>query len=498
MRTRTIVVGLISVAILTILALLFIPRLFKPGQISTQTYWPTEGWRTSTPEEQGFDSVKLVEGLQTMQEDHIAIDSLLIIRNGYVVLDAYFYPYDNTIPHKLASVTKSVMTTLIGIAADQGKLLLDQPMVSFFPDRTIANLDSRKELVTVWHLVSMRNGFESGCLAGDEKTLNAMRANPDWVQAAIDRKMVREPGTSFCYDSPGMHLLSAILQEATGMTALDFARQNLFEPLGIREAFWQSDPQGYTHGCGDLYLKQRDAAKIGYLWLNNGVWEDKQIVSASWVTDSVKAHSNAGEDGYGYGWWVAEDSYYALGRGGQNIRIYPSHNAIIVTTASGSDYDQIVPLLVAAFVEPDEPLPANLASVAKLDATLTALAQAPSPWPVGPLPDMAIAVSGKTFVFGPNAANLKTLRLQFNDTTEATAYMNLQGLEVIWSIGLDGRYRLTPDGQGLRGYWADPQTFVIEIFEVGLTTRWLHFEDDRVEINSPELGLRFEGKIDNP
>ena len=496
MRTRTIVIGLGSVAILAVLALLLVPQLLKPEQVSTQTYWPTQGWRTSTPEEQGFDSGKLAEGLQAMRGVHL--DSLLIIRNGYVVMDAYFYPYDNTIPHKLASVTKSVMTTLVGIAADQGQLQLDQAMVSFFPDRTIANLDSRKEQVTVRHLASMMNGFESGCLGGDEETLNAMRANPDWVQAAIDRKMVREPGTGFCYDSPGMHLLSAILQEATGMTALDFARQNLFEPLGIREAFWQSDPQGYTRGWGDLYLKPRDAAKIGYLWLNNGVWEDKQIVSASWVTDSVKAHSNAGEDGYGYGWWVAEDSYYALGRGGQNIRVYPSLNAIVVTTASGSDYDQIVPLLVAAFVEPDEPLPANPTNVAKLESTLTAVAQAPSPWPVGPFPETARAISGKTYVFGPNSADVATLSIEFNGPDVATLYMNRQSSDEIWTIGLDGEYRLSPDGQGLRGYWADPQTFVIEVFEDGLSTRRLHFKDDRVEISSPELGLTFEGQIENP
>jgi hypothetical protein len=247
-----------------------------------------------------------------------------------------------------------------------------------------------------------------------------------------------------------------------------------------------------------LYLKPRDAAKIGYLWLSNGVWEGVQIVSASWVADSVTAHSNAGGDGYGYGWWVSDDSYYALGRGGQNIKVYPGFNAIVVTTASGFDYDQIEPLLVAAFVDPDEPLPENPASVAELDATLNALAQALTPWPVGPLPDVAIAISGKTFVFGPNTADLATLRLEFNDTSEATLYMKLEGSDVIWPIGLDGTYRLSPTGQGLRGYWADPQAFVIEVFENGLSTRRLHFEDDRVEISLPELGLRFEGQLQNP
>jgi CubicO group peptidase (beta-lactamase class C family) len=498
MRTRTMVIGLGFVVVVAIVATLLIPRLLEPGPDSTEPYWPTLNWRTGAPEEQGFDSAKLVEGLQTIREYNIRIDSLLIIRNGTIVLDAYLYPYDNTIPHKLASVTKSVMTTLIGIAADQGSVQLDQPLVSFFPDRVIANLDARKEQITIRHLVSMRNGFESGCLSGDERTLNAMRANPDWVQAALDRQMVKEPGTGFCYDSPGMHLLSAVLQEATGMTAFDFARQYLFEPLGIDQAFWQSDPQGYTHGWGDLYLNPRDAAKIGYLWLNNGAWEEEQIVSATWVADSITAHSRSGGDGYGYGWWVSKDNYYALGRGGQNIRVYPSLNAIVVMTASGSDYDEIDPLLTTAFVDPDEPLPENPAAVAELDALLSALAAAPEPWPTSPPPQIAGAISGKTYVFGPNSADLATLRLELDDPDLVKLYMRLQGRDAIWSIGLDGKFTPAPDGQGLRGYWADPQTLVIQVFEDGLTTRRVQFADDRVEISSPELGLRFEGRIENP
>ena len=497
MRTRAVLIALISIAILAVLAIVLIPRLLKPAQVSPQTFWPTQGWRTSTPEEQGLDSAKLAEGLQAIQSQNIGIDSLLVIRNGSVVLDAYFYnPYDGTFPHDLASVTKSVMTTLIGIAADQGKIQLDQPVVSFFPDRTIANRDARKGIVTVRHLAGMMNGFESGCMADDEGTLNAMRASPDWVQAALDRKMVREPGIEFCYDSPGMHLLSAILQKATGMTALDFARQNLFEPLGIRDVIWESDPQGFTHGWGDLHLKPKDAAKLGYLWLNNGLWEGVQIVSVAWVQDAVKPHSQSGKDDYGYGWWVSEDSYYATGRGGQNIKVAPALNAVVVTTGSGFEYDEISPYLIAAVIDPTKPLPANPAGVAQLDAALTALVQPPPPLPAGPMPDTAKTISGKTYVFGPNSADVDTLSLEFNDSAEATMCMKRQGNDVIWPIGLDGKYRLSSDGLGLRGYWEDPQTFVIEVFDVGLSTLRLHFEDGRVLIDSP--GMKFEGQMENP
>ena len=501
MRTRMILIGLISVVILALLAFVISSRLIKPKQDSSQVYWPTQSWFSSMPEEGGLNSVKLAEGLQAIQKQNSQIDSLLVIRNGAVLLDATFYPYDSKYLHDLASVTKSFMTTLIGIAADQGKLNLDQPVLSFFPERTIANRDARKERLTVRHLAEMMNGFESGCVKGDNPTIEAMRANPDWVQAALDRKMVSEPGTQNTYDSPGMHLLSAILQKATGMTALEFARKNLFEPLGIREVYWKSDPQGYTHGWGDLHLKPGDAAKLGYLWLSNGVWEGKQIVSADWVKDSVKYHSDfGGGDGYGYGWWLWEGGYSAEGRGGQAVKVTPVLNAIVVTTGGGFDYDsEVNQHLIAAVVDTNKPLPANPAGVARLAAMLTELAQPVAPQPVGALPDTAKAISGKTYVFGPNTGDVETLGLEFNDSAEAILHIKYTGNAILTSrVGLDGIYRPTSEGELRRGYWADSQTFILEIFDIGEHTFRIHFEDDHVMIESPELGISFEGQLKKP
>jgi CubicO group peptidase (beta-lactamase class C family) len=475
------------------------PSTSAPPAPPVTEYWPTDGWRTSTPEQQGFDSVKLAEMLQTLHDRKTAIDSLLIIRNGYEVLDAYYHPYEDSLPHDLASVTKSVTTTLIAIAAGQGKLQLDQPMVSYFPDRVIANLDDLKKSITVRNLAGMVNGMTSGCLNGDESTLNSMRSNPDWVQAALDRTMTSKPGIKFCYDSPGMHLLSAILQETTGMTEFDFARQNLFEPLGIREVFWETDPQGYTHGWGDLHLKPGDAARIGYLWLNNGVWEGRQIVPADWVTDAVKAHSRTGRrDNYGYGWWVSDDSFSAMGRGGQNIKVYPALQAIVVTTASDFDYAQIDGLLAAAFKDPEKPLPANPAGVAKLNALLTELKQGPASQPAAALPDTAIKISEKNYLCEPNPVNVVTIRLEANEPDLARLYMNKDNMDVVWPIGLDGKFRLSPAGEGLRGYWKDAQTFIFEVFDIGLLTRQLIFKGDTLEVSIPEAGLTLKCQFQNP
>lgn len=498
--------------VLGVLPLVIIPLQSIAEQISPTTYWPTQGWRTTTPEEEGFDSAKLAEALLTIREKDIDIHSLLIIRDGAVVVDAYFYPYDGNTVHELASVTKSVMTTLIAIAADQGKLELDQPMVSYFSNNTIANLDGLKEHITIRHLASMSSGLNC-TQEGDEATLREMKASPDWVRFTLDRKVVWQPGTNFVYCSPGMHLLSAILQHTTGMTALDFARQNLFEPLGIHDVIWLTDPQGYNRGSEGVYLHPYDMAKIGYLWLNNGQWDGKQIVSQEWVENSVKAQFETGDgDDYGYGWWVQTDepqSYTASGRGGQRITVVPSWNLIVATTGGGFSFDEIEPLLAPTFIDMNNSLPANSTAVSKLEAVLTAISQPPAPQPVAPLPDMARAISGKTFVFESNPLGIEKVSLEFNNnSTEAILHVTLRegGQMPPWPIGLDGVYRLAPGEynlqQGNRGHWADAQTFVLEHDEIASNDHILllmHFVGDRVIVEGQEtdheLGVRLEGRI---
>ncbi len=497
MKTKRIIIIIaVTIAALVLvglipLAWLFTAGLRTPPVAPAPAYWPTEGWLTSTPEEQGFDSAKLAEGLQALYENQVDVDSLLIIRNGYVVLDAHFDPYDGTFPHDLASVTKSVITTLIAIAADQGKLDLDAPMVSFFHERTIANLDERKASITVRDLARMRNGMESGCLEADQPTIEAMTANPDWVQAALDRPMVAEPGTEFCYDSPGMHLLSAILQEATGMTTLDFARQNIFAPLGIHEAVWEVDPQGYNRGWGDLHLLPEDAAKIGYLWLHRGEWNGRQIVSKAWVLDSVKPHSFfVGNDlAYGNGWWIAAGNYYASGRGGQKIHVIATRNTVVVTTGANFEYDDINKWLVPLLVRADRPLPANPQGQATLEAALIAVERQSTDWAADYTPQVAAQISGAAYQCENNPAGIETLRIEFTNAEQAEIFLKMAGVDMILPVGLDGKYRLSAVGSASRGYWEDEQSFRFEVFNIGVATRQLVFEGQDLQIRFPEAGL---------
>jgi CubicO group peptidase (beta-lactamase class C family) len=470
--------------------------------------WPTAGWRTGLPEEFGFDSAKLAEGLLAIRKKGLDLHSVALVRHGVMFLDAVFYPYDGRALHDQASVTKSIMTTLVAIAADQGKLNLDDPMLSFFPGRTVANRDGAKERVTVRHLASMSSGLECTS-AGDERTLKEMEQSPDFVQFALDRKMMSEPGTQFVYCSPGMHLLSAILQRATGLTALEFARRNLFEPLGIRDIIWPADAQGVNHGWGDIHLHPHDTAKIGFLWLRHGEWDGRQIVSREWVDNSIRTQIKTGRnDDYGWGWWITDDkgAFAAIGRGGQRIQVWPDLDAILVMTGGGVDIDDIEPLITPAFVGRDKPLPAGPAGIARLKEALAAVAAPPEPRPVAPLNATAQRISGRAYVLDPNPLGIEALSLEFAGPAGAVFRITHGGGKVDpWPVGLDRVYRMSegPYGlpQGLRGEWVDEATFVMEYDNIANNDHVflrLTFEGDRVTVESHEtaheLGVRFEGR----
>jgi len=511
-----IIAGILALGIVVVLVIfVVIPRLGGTANPPAPDYWPTEAWQSSPPEAQGIDSALLADALLAWHQQNVQIHSLLVVRNGYMVADATFYPYDGQTIHDVASVTKSVMTTLIGIAADQGKLDLDDKMVSFFPDRAIANLDARKEAITVRHLVSMTSGLQCVRDGMEGSTIIEMERRPDYVQFALDLPVAYEPGSQFVYCSPAISLLSPILQQATGMSTLAFARQYLFEPLGIGDVLWETDPQGYYVGHGDLSLHPHDMAKLGLLFLQQGQWEDKQIVSRRWVKEASTAQSEtpSEEDPYGYGWWLTPDLegvYRADGRNGQYIYILPRWNMLLVTTGGGFDIEEIGESLLGIIGEMEETLPANPAGVARLEEATAAIAQPPAAGPVAPLPDIAQAVSGQTYVFEPNLVGLEIVAFDFDNSAEATGHVKVAGEPIAaMPIGLDGVYRFRFDDVGrlvaIRGTWTDPQTFVLEHNSVTANDQLVlqfHFQGDRVEVTVSDAysgtGPKFEGRLQEP
>jgi CubicO group peptidase (beta-lactamase class C family) len=308
--------------------------------------WPTDQWSTSSPEAQGMDSEKLAEMLQAIEERGLDLHSLLIIRNGYLISENYFGPYDANTRHQLYSVTKSFVATLIGIALDKGYLKgTDQRIVDFFPERSFDHLDQQKAAMTLDDTLTMRTGLawqEGDPAYGD------LYVSPDWVKYMLDAPMVAPPGSQFNYCSGCSHLLSAIVQQTTDMNPRDFAEQVLFEPLGITNVNWDTNREGTPIGGWGLQLTPRDMAKLGYLYLRRGEWDGEQIVSAEWVDKATRMHTATdGELGYGYQWWTFPDfkAYAALGLDGQTVLVIPDLDLIVVTTAQTNGHDEVFQLV---------------------------------------------------------------------------------------------------------------------------------------------------------
>ena len=300
-------------------------------------------WKIASPESQGMNSTQLTKMFDYIGSKTQKLDSIIIVRNGYIVLEAYFSPNNKTTKHWLQSCTKSFTSALIGIAIDKGYIKnVDDNVLTYFTDKTFANTDSLKKEITIKHLLTMNSGIRWPQV-GPNNISDRMGESADWVQFILDQPMAKKPGTGFNYSNGDVHLLSAIVQKATNKTALEFGWEYLFKPLGIADVEWSEDPRGITVGCAAMKLKPRDLAKFGLLYLNNGLWEGKQLISSKWIAESFRKHSttyaNTPNTFYGYLWWVKDglNVYEAYGSGGIRIGVLPDLNIVTVTTANISE-----------------------------------------------------------------------------------------------------------------------------------------------------------------
>ncbi|MDP2918933.1 MAG: serine hydrolase [Dehalococcoidia bacterium] len=307
-------------------------------------YWPTEQWRTAKPEAQGMDSATLEKIPEFIKDNGIQIDSVLVVRHGYLVYEHYPNAvYDKDMVHIIHSVTKSVVSSCIGIAIREGYIKgIDAKFVDLFPDRTIQNLDDRKNSITLENVLTMKVGLEWDewkYLYSDPRNhfIKMLRA-PDPIQYVLDIPMMEDPGVRWNYNGGTSHVLSYLLGKTTGQDSLAFARKYLFEPMGIKDVDWTKDSHGVYNGGGGMYLKPRDMAKIGFLYLHDGVWDKKQLVPADFAKEAVSTKSTLGANsGYGYqSWWTwpLEESYYAAGLYGQRIFVAPKLDLVAVITTS--------------------------------------------------------------------------------------------------------------------------------------------------------------------
>jgi len=317
--------------------------------LNTEIEENTNDLLTSTPEAQGLDS-KILDRVSLRWGR--SLHSLLIMRHGRLVFEDYYadsnHIYTRDSKHVLFSVTKSFTSALIGIAINEGFIdSIDQSVLDFFPEYNFSNVNSRKERMTLEHLLTMTCGLYWSEVP-DNDDLRRLAFSLDSVQFILDQRMSISPGNGFRYNSGASHLLSAIIQQITGNATLEFAQKYLFKPLGIKERDidWMADSQGNAFGGVGLYLTPRSMAKFGQLYLNMGVWKGTQIIPQQWITSSTLDHIEGLPlygyarprdplTGYGYQWWISDtlNSYLAEGYDGKIIFVQPTTSLVIVVTA---------------------------------------------------------------------------------------------------------------------------------------------------------------------
>ena len=437
--------------------------------VEMATPLPQWQWPRSTPEEQGMSSAVLADMLEYIRNENKPIHSLLVIRHGTLVLEVYIHPFNAQTRHGVYSVTKSVTSALVGMAMAEGSLAeVDTAVVSCFPSVVVD--DPEKEKIQIKHLLTMTSGIEwTEVMYSGLNDLWGIIESDDPAQYFFNPALIEEPGTTFNYNSGGSHLLSMLVQDAVGESAEDYGADRLFGPLGITDYVWKSDFTGHAIGGTGLELLPSDMARIGLLYLREGRWQDRQILDAAWVNDSVQAQSwPAVDKGYGYQWWInPEGDYYALGWGGQQIHVFPAQDMVVVFTAGSSGVDMLHNDLINGFLLPavvsTEPLPEDAEGQARLLSAIQKLEQ-PQKRTSTPVSSMAAVVDGKEWlVTGMGEWSMFTLH--FPDEVEATLDLTIDGDPMPLQVGLDGFHRVTDTQElgpvAMSGYWESENTFVL-------------------------------------
>jgi len=436
----------------------------------------------SSPEQQGISSTDLLAFIETADKEIDTMNSFMLVRHGHVVAEGWWAPYDRDTPHVLYSLSKSFTSTAVGLAIAEGKLSLDDQVIKFFPDEAPADPSENLRAMRVRDLLRMNTGNQSE--APIRVNFPSLQTET-WVKTFLTHSVPFKPGTHFLYNSPATYMLSAIIQKVTGMTVLDYLRPRLFEPLGFKDPFWLSSPQGITAGAYGLSIRTEEIARFGELYLHKGMWNGKQLISAAWVEQATSVQTSNGsaptsdwDQGYGYQFWRSRhNSFRGDGAFGQYCMVIPELDAVVAITSGVRNMQQVMNLVW------DKLLPAmksgrlreNPAAQRQLETRLAALKVK---FPSGAATStISASVSGKWFEFPDNDRGIKALSFDFNSTSPALivrtaggetrmtigreTWTNSRGL---FANGLDRALSVPANPLvAASGAWSGENTFTIKI-----------------------------------
>lgn len=376
----------------------------------------------SSPEHEGISSADLLAFIEAADKEIDMMNSFMLVRHGYVVAEGWWAPYDRDTPHVLYSLSKSFTSTAVGFAIAEGKLNLDDQVIKFFPDEAPADPSANMRAMRVRDLLRMNTGnqFEAPIGVGEI-------TKQTWVKTFLAHSVPFKPGTHFLYNSPATYMLSAIVQNVTGMTVLEYLRPRLFDPLGFKNPIWVTSPQGITAGAYGLSIRTEEIARFGELYLHKGMWNGKQLIPASWVEQATAMQTSTGsapasdwDQGYGYQFWRSRhNSFRGDGAFGQYCMVIPELDAVVAITSGVRNMQQVMNLVWDKLLPAMKPgrLPENAAARRQLETRLAGLkvkfqsGSASSP--------ISASVSGKWFEFPENNRDLKAVSFDFNSTSPA-------------------------------------------------------------------------------
>jgi CubicO group peptidase (beta-lactamase class C family) len=349
-----------------------IPTLTPYDKIPEQT---DDGWEVASLAEAGIDPIRISRMLRFIYHGdrsgdtltlpngarkYEQIHSILIVKDGRLVFEEYFYYYSRGSSHDLASATKSITSLLVGSAIAQGYLGgVDEEILPFFPEYLpLQEPGTGAETITIEDLLTMRTGWECDDWDPASRTyyMKPHPDDPDSIRAILNFPMETLPGSYFSYCTSGTAVLNAMIARASGAGLAQFANRALLKPLGIQGVVWDTSFGGFG---GILLMRPRDMAKIGLLALQNGSWQGEQIIPEEWIRQSVQEHvalpfNDSWGNGYGYLWWLSDvqigrtwvHSFAASGHGGQVIAVFPELNMVVVITGGNYEDDEGQPFQI--------------------------------------------------------------------------------------------------------------------------------------------------------
>lgn len=443
----------------------------------------------SAPEAQGVSSEAVLSFVEAADRIE-CMNSFMLVRHGHVVAEGWWAPYRSEARHSLYSLSKSFTSTAVGLAIAEGKLQLDDNVLTFFPaDAPPAPSDNLKAM-RVSDLLRMSTGHQI------EPPRNGDEA---WTKTFLNHPVPFKPGTHFLYNTSATYMQSAIVQQATGATVLEYLRPRLFEPLGIEDPTWELSPQGISTGGFGLSIRTEDIAKFGQLYLQKGRWNGQQLVPAEWIEAATARQTSNGsnpasdwDQGYGYQFWrCRHGAYRGDGAFGQFCLVLPEHDAVVAITSGVRNmqgilnlvWDKLLPALGSTPLQEDESAAEKLHQ--KLD-TLTL--------PVPENGNLRAQAAGKTYVFPTNDLKLETIKLEL-DSDGGREVLDLQmgGVEQrircerdAWLDGKVAWNTLSEQPAAAAGGWTgDTFTARICFYETPfIVTLNLNFTGDRLIFNS--------------